>query len=109
MNEWNMSVLRFLSTLCLLVAVIALIADLTPTLAGVRDVTLSSIELHWKQVAPATFESMETSVTGGRKSELWAYVIGPILQVPTFILFAILSALTGYVGRRRTRVKIYAN
>ncbi len=104
-----MSVFRFLSTLCLLVAVIALIADLTPTLEGARGLALSSVEDHWKQVAPATFESMEKSVSGGRQSSLWAFFVGPVLQVPTFILFAVFSALTGYLGRRRARVKIYAN
>lgn len=90
-------------------AVIALIADLTPTLAGARGVTLSSVEQHWKQVAPITFQSMEQSVSGGRQSDLWTFVIGPLLAAPTCVLFAVLAALSGYAGRRRTRVKIYAN
>lgn len=104
-----MSVLRFLSTLCLLIAVIALVSDLTPMLAGAGSFSLASIETHWKDVAPATFESMVTSVSGGRQSGVWVYAINPLLSLPTAIVFSLLSAAAGYFGRRRTRVKIYAN
>jgi len=104
-----MSVLRFLSTICLLVAVIAFIADVTPALSGASGWSLSSVEEHWKQVAPATFKSMEQSLPAGRSGWEWTYIFGPVLATPTCILFAALSALTGYAGRRRTRVKIYAN
>ncbi len=104
-----MSVLRFVSTICLLVAAIALIADLTPALAGAQDWSFSSIEEHWKQVAPATFQSMEQSLSAGRSGWEWTFIFGPILATPTSIFFAVLAVLTGYAGRRRTRVKIYAN
>ena len=104
-----MSVLRFISTLFLLVAVIALIADLTPMLSGSEPLSFASVETRWREVAPVTFESMEQSITGGRDSALWTFLIGPLLAVPTWLMFAILSAIAGYVGRRRTRIKIYAN
>ncbi|MCH9765750.1 MAG: hypothetical protein K0U34_07140 [Alphaproteobacteria bacterium] len=104
-----MSVLRFVATLCLLIALIALVADFTPTVAGARSFSLSSIEDHWKQVAPATFQSMEESVTGGRAGWVWTFIVGPLVAVPTAIMFAILAGLAGYIGRRRTRVKIYSN
>lgn len=104
-----MSVLRFVSTICLLVAVIALVADLTPAWAGAREWSLSTVADHWKQVAPTTYKSMVQSASGGKGGWMWVYIIGPLLAVPTCILFAVLSALTGYAGRRRTRVKIYAN
>lgn len=104
-----MSVLRFFSTLCVLVAVIALVSDLTPTWAGQQSLALSSIETHWKQVAPATYESLAASDGEGAMAWVWAYGIRPLLRVPTCVAFALLALLTGYIGRRRTRVKIYAN
>ena len=104
-----MSVLRFLATLFLLIAVVALIADLTPLLSGERGLTLASIEQHWKQVAPATYESMEKSLSADGGGWLWAFAVGPILKMPTFLVFFILAGLAGYAGRRRSRVKIYAN
>lgn len=104
-----MNVLRFVATLCLLVAVIALISDMTPAWSGSGKVTLSALEAHWKQVTPATFQSLEQSISGGRGGWLWSYIIAPLISVPTCILFAVLAALAGYAGRRRTRVKIYAN
>ena len=104
-----MSVLRFVSTICLLVAVIALIADVTPAMSGVGTWSLASIEEHWKQVAPATFKSMEDSLPAGRRGWEWTYFLGPLLATPTSIFFAVLSAVAGYAGRRRTRIKIYAN
>lgn len=104
-----MSVLRFIATLCTLIAVIALVADLTPVFAGKRDFALASVESHWKEVAPATFKALEQSVTDGRDGPVWAFLVGPLLAMPTVVLFALLAMLTGYLGRRRSRVKIYAN
>ena len=104
-----MSVLRFLATLCVLIAVIALIADLTPVFAGTQSFALASFESHWKEVAPETFKALEASVSGGRDGPLWAFLVGPLLALPTVVLFALLALITGYLGRRRTRVKIYAN
>lgn len=104
-----MSVLRFVATLCLLIAVIALVSDLTPTAAGQSGTSLTSVEAHWRQVSPATFKSSEAAFTGSSWAWVWTNLIGSVLAVPTFILFALLAVLLGYLGRRKSRVKVYAN
>lgn len=104
-----MSVLRFIATLSMLIAVIALIADLTPVFAGTKPFALASFESHWRDVAPTTFQALEQSIAGGRDGPVWAFVIGPVLAMPTVVLFALVAVIAGYFGRRRTRVKIYAN
>ena len=104
-----MSILRFVATLCLLVAAIALVSDLTPYLSGASSLSISSIEEHWKEVAPATFQSVESSFAGGHQGWLWTYVIGPLVATPTVLMFSALALLAGYAGRRQARVKVFAN
>jgi hypothetical protein len=40
---------------------------------------------------------------------LWNGLLGPILDIPTFLTFGALALLSGYAGRRRRSVRIFVN
>lgn len=105
-----MSILRFFATIFLLLAVIALVADATPYLAS-QDTALkfTSLEAYWRQIAPATFKSFLSWIEA---SAALAWMRGPILailNVPAVITFGCIGLMSGWFGRRRDRVRVFAN
>lgn len=104
-----MAVLRFLASLFLLIAIVALVADLSPWLSGARPLTATSLAKHWGDLTPATLQATKTAVSRTAGSWLWDYVIFNIIRIPTSVLFGVLGLTLGWAGRRRRRVDIYAN
>ena len=104
-----MPVLRFLTSLFALVAVIALVADVTPALNGAAPFKLTSVAGHWQLLAPATFEAVHTAVTNATASWVWNSVIMSVLDLPTPVLFGILALVFGILGRRREEMKLHIN
>jgi hypothetical protein len=104
-----MTVLRLLAGLCLLIAVMALVADASPWLASSGRFDATSLVAHWKQVAPASLERAEAAVVRNTGSWVWDPLIRSLIGMPTFVLFGALGILLGYLGRRRRRVNVYAN
>ncbi len=104
-----MAVFRFLASLFLLIAVVALVADATPGTHEGNKFVATSLAKHWVDLAPSTLESTKAGVARHTFPWVWDSVIAPILAVPTFVLFGLLALLTGYLGRRRHRVDIYIN
>lgn len=104
-----MTVLRFLSSLCLLVALVALMSDLSPWLLGAKPYTSTAFAKHWGDLTPATLQSARTSVSRIAGPWLWDWVIGSIIRMPTSVLFGLLAALLGWAGRKRRRVDIFVN
>lgn len=103
-----MLVLRFIGSLFLLGAVIALTADLSrPPRQGAT--TFTSIHKHWGDLAPQTLASAQKSVSAGVHRTLWDPVIVTILSAPTFMAFGTLAVLLLYLGRPRRRVEIFVN
>lgn len=103
-----MAVFRFLASLFLLVAVIALVADATPLLSGTGPVAITGLGEHWAEIAPTTYKAAEAAVTGW-SPQLWTSLCLPVLAVPTALLFGGLAIVSGYAGRRRHRVKVFVN
>ena len=104
-----MAVFRFLASLFLLIAVIALVADATPVSHGSGSFTATSFAKHWGDLAPSTLQSAKEGVSRATFPWVWDTIIVPVLAVPTFLLFGVLALLSGYAGRRRHRVDIYIN
>jgi hypothetical protein len=104
-----LAVFRFLAAVCLLVAVIALVTDLSGPLSGGAPFSATTVEAQWREMAPATLVSTKAAVEKSAAPWLWTMVIGPVLAVPTFLIFGVLAAWFGYAGRRRHRVNIYVN
>lgn len=104
-----MAVFRFLASLFLLIAVIAFVADATPTVGEAAGFSATSIAEQWAAVAPSSLESTRQSISHATFPWVWDNLVAPVLSVPTFLFFGLLALLCGYAGRRRHRVNIYIN
>lgn len=104
-----MAVFRFLCSLFLLIAVVALVADATPLGQGTNSFSATSLAKHWGDLAPSTLESAKAAVSRTTFPWVWDTIIAPVLTVPTFLFFGVLALLSGYAGRRRHSVDIYIN
>jgi hypothetical protein len=104
-----MAVLRFLASLFLLVAVVALVSDVSPWLSGAKPFSATSLAKHWGDLTPGTLQAAKTAVSRTAGSWLWDYVILSIIRIPTSVLFGALGLALGWFGRRRRRVDIYSN
>jgi len=104
-----LAVFRFLAAVCLLVAVIALVTDLTGPISAGESFSATTVEAQWREMAPATLLSTKAAVEKAASPWVWDTLIWPILALPTFLLFGVLAAWFGYAGRRRHRVNIFVN
>jgi hypothetical protein len=104
-----MAVLRFLASLFLLAAVLAFAADSTQLLSGTGPFKNTSFSQHWQELAPTTFARSRDVIATSQAALLWPYVIEPLIALPTYVLFGLLAALTGYLGRHRYKVNIFVN
>ena len=104
-----MAVLRFLSALFFLIALVALAADATPLLSGSVNFHAASVQSRWSEIAPAVLSSAERSLAGQGLGWLWSWIVAPIIALPAFMVFSALALLFGYVGRRRRRINVFIN
>ena len=104
-----MAALRFLSALFALVAVVALVTDVTPAWNGTGPFEATSVIGHWEELAPVTLEAARETVSQSTPAWVWDSVIMSILNLPTFVLFGLLAIVCGYVGRHRHRLKVHIN
>lgn len=103
-----MLVLRFIGSLFLLGAVIALTADLSqPTRPGAA--TFASVQKHWSELAPQSLAATEKAVTTRTHRLVWDPGIVTLLRIPAFATFGALAILFLYLGRPRRRVEIFIN
>lgn len=104
-----MPVFRFLTAVMLLVAVVALVHDLTPAFYGAGPLNATSISGHWEQIAPSSRKAAETAVSASVGAWVWSLMQALLLSWPTFLVFGGLAAVCGLFGRRRRRVEIFVN
>lgn len=104
-----MAVLRFLAAIFLLVAVIALLTDLSWPISAGRPFQATSVITQWQEMAPATLETSRESIIAATAPWVWDSLIAPVLNLPTFLLFGLLALACGYGGRRRHKVNIFVN
>ena len=104
-----MAVLRFLSALFFLIALVALAADATPLFSGEPGIHAVSASQRWSEIAPAALSAAHQSLTDRGVDWIWTAGIAPLLAVPASILFAMLGLLFGYAGRRRRIIKVFVN
>jgi len=104
-----MTVLRFLASLFLLVAIMALVSDMTPWLIGGKPFISTSFAKHWGDVAPATLQGAKMAVTKVAGAWAWDWGIGALIRLPTYLLFGAVALVAGVAGRRRRRVNVFTN
>lgn len=104
-----MAVFRFLASLFLLIATVALVSDATPTTYQDIGFAPTSISKHWTDLAPTSLAATRDGVVRATSQGFWDNVVMTVLAIPTFVFFGVLALLCGFLGRRRHRVDIYVN
>lgn len=97
---------RIFAGLFLLVAILAVVTDVTRSSAA-HAVVVTSLLDHWRALAPQGLAAAQASAR--RVPLLWDAVIRPPLLVPAWGLFGVLGLLFAWLGRRRSKVNIFAN
>lgn len=97
---------RILAGLFLLIAVLAIVTDVTRSNAA-QSVVFTSLLDHWRAMAPQSLAAAQASAR--RVPLLWEAVIRPPLLVPVWGLFGVLGLLFAWLGRRRSKINIFAN
>lgn len=97
---------RILAGLFILIAVLAVVTDVTRSNAA-HTVVITSLLEHWGKLAPHGLAAAQASAR--RIPLLWDYMLRPVLLIPGWGLFGALGVLFAYLGRRRTKVNVFAN
>jgi hypothetical protein len=100
--------LRALAGLLLLIAVFAIVADVTRSLAA-HNLVLTPLLAHWERLSPTSLKNFEGLVSRTAGPVVWTLGVKRVLQVPAALLFLSLGLLASFLGRRRRRVDIYSN
>ncbi len=105
-----MAVLRFLASLLLLVAAVALISDLTRLQVGAtHGFEPTTIAKQWQDMAPASLQAAKATVSRATHPLVWTWGVSKLINAPLFVLFGLLGIVIGWLGRRRRTIEIYVN
>lgn len=104
-----MPVLRFLTSVFALIAVLALVSDATPVLYGTQAFKMTTIIGYWQLLAPASLTAAQAAVTRASFPWVWNPGIMSALNLPTPVLFGALAVVCGIFGRRRVKMKVHIN
>lgn len=94
--------LRFMAVICLAVAVMFAVVDATRSL-GVSKLVLTPLEVSWRQFFPDTLDPFSSWFAQAVHPYLNDQALATFLTLPTFAVFAILSALFYAAGYRKKR------
>ena len=101
--------LRFIASVFMLVAIIALVADITRMQLSAPGPTFAPLAMHFREIIPGTLLAAEKAISSGAHPLVWNPLLTTLIAVPTWILFAVLSLLILYAIRERAKVNIFIN
>lgn len=104
-----MASLRFLASVFALIAIVALVADMTPALNGTGHFEAHSVMNYWTELAPASLVATRANITAMTAEWVWNPVLLSILGAPMSLLFGTLAIVCGYFGRHRAQMKVHVN
>ena len=102
---------RFVGLWLIAGALVALVIDATKSIA-VASLTMTRLGPTWYALSPttllATQKFVERRIEAYIGDWLWDPLILWALLLPTWVVFAALGFLLAYLGRRRSRRRVYA-
>ncbi|MBU2533389.1 MAG: hypothetical protein KKB37_11655, partial [Alphaproteobacteria bacterium] len=101
--------LRFISTLLLLAAIIALTSDVTRWQTGAEGPMFRSLESQIRLVAPATLDNIGVSISQSLHPVVWNPMAISVLALPAWAALVIAALVLGYAARERQQVNIFIN
>lgn len=105
-----MTTLRFIGALFLIAAIITFVADVTPrpSTSGRRP-GLTSIAMHWNDVAPQSYAAARKTVQTRLHPLVWDPLIASVIGLPAWLSLGLVAGAFFWWGRPRHRVEIYIN
>jgi hypothetical protein len=103
-----MALFRFIAWVLLLVAMIALVSDLTRAANG-QAFSVTSTLGYWKNVSPQSLATTATTIQRSIHPLLWDPVCVRLLGLPIWLLIGGFGLVMAVLGRKKRRVNIYAN
>lgn len=104
-----MFVLRLLGWLFLLIALIAIVSDVTTAQIGDQPFRSTTLLEHLQQLLPVLARNMQRAVETGVHRLAWDPLALAVLQRPTWLLAGFIGCGCIWLGRRRRRVNVFAN
>jgi hypothetical protein len=103
------AVARYLARPLLLIAVIALVYDGTRTIAGGGGLVTTSLLEHWQNLAPVSLANAKAVVAARVHPFAWDGLIMRILVLPAWLVTGALGLVFSYLGRKRSKINVFAN
>ena len=100
---------RFVSSLLVLAATIALVIDVTHWQIGAPGPTFQSLEDHIRSAAPATLYGIGLALGSTFHPFVWDPILRSLLSFPAWMTLLLLAGLLGYAARERRQVSIFIN
>jgi hypothetical protein len=104
-----MFLFRWLGGWAILVAIIALVNDVTHTYQAGARLAFASLGKDWYALSPATLNALQAGVERHVHPALWDPVLLGVLKTPAFLVFGGLGVVLYGIGLRRRGTNIFAN
>ena len=104
-----MFILRLLGSWSMIVAIVALVADVTRSLALGTGIAFTSLGKQWFELGRGSLNAFQAMLERYVHPYAWDPVATFVLETPTWVIFATIGLLLYLAGRRRERVDIFAN
>jgi len=105
-----MMLLRVLGVWSLILAMVILTIDGTKSLASSEGQWIATpLGETWFKLHAPSLNTAQAAIERHVDPALWDPVILSILQVPSWIVFAVLGLLLYWLGRKRRRIDVYDN
>ncbi len=104
-----MFLFRWLGGWSILVAVIALVNDVTHSYQSGAKLTFASLGKDWYALSPSTLNGLQAGIERYVHPVLWDPAMLTILKTPAFVVFGVLGLALYGIGLRRRGTNIFAN
>ena len=105
-----MLALRFIGSVFLLAAVMALVSEITRAQLGIAGAPFTPLLQQVTELAPATLNALQRGIQGATHPLVWDLLIKPLLRLPAWGLFGAIGLALIWLGRRRRqRLDVYSN
>ena len=103
-----MVVLRCIAWVLFLLAIIALVGDLTRAANG-GSAAMTTVFGYWKTVSPQSVAEAAAFVRRHLHTFFWDQVAMRVLLLPLWLMIAAIGLTCAVLGRKKRRVNIFAN
>lgn len=101
--------LRFLSALFALIAVVAFASDVTSGGGSLFSFSPTSLLGHITELSPSLHAALRSAVIKTLGPTAWDPFALSFMSLPTFIIFGALALAMGFAGRPRDEVRVFVN